>query len=516
MPSLPVKSLLVLLLVGSATVGEAAPPAAPPAADWQIPTPARTDPTWGKAQAEVAERLARPAPPTRAKKIILFIGDGMGITTITAARIFAAQQRAKAEGGSYEGFAGGEESLLSFEEMPQRALVKTYNSNAQVPDSAGTATAMMTGIKTRIGVLGIAPGQGPETCRTPAAFPETIGELARARGMGLGIVTTTRITHATPAAVYAHSPNRDWEGADRAYPEKDRASGCPDIATQLVDFRGGFDVALGGGRAMFLPEAKGGTRDDGRDLLAEWQKAHRDGRVLQDAGDLRALDPGVRGPVLGLFHPDHIRFHVDRDPSWEPSLEEMATFAVKKLEARGGGYFLMVEAGRIDHGHHLSNAYRALDETAELSRTVAAVLKLVDLDDTLVMVTADHSHVLTMAGYPPRGNDILGTLRAVPGGEAKGPVDKEGNMLNDRGQTMTTLGYRNGPFAAKVDGKSLSRRLPSTDPNFLSDKVDGIAAETHGGEDVALFAVGAGSGPVSGTIEQNSIFHIMAHALGWR
>lgn len=485
-----------------------------------LQTSAAQEPSWATAEAELKARSGTPGASARAKNVILFIGDGMGVSTITAARIYEAQKRAKAAGGQYPGFGGGEENLLSFERLPARAMVKTYNSNAQVPDSAGTAAAMTTGTKTRIGVLGIRPGQGPETCATPEAFPKTLGELAHARGMGLGIVTTTRITHATPAAMYAHTPSRDWEAPDRNYSPEERKSGCPDIAAQLVDFRGGADVVLGGGLARFRPTAAGGTRDDGRDLIAQWQTRWPEGRFVGDAGAFRALDPGASAPVFGLFNPDHMDFAFDADRTKEPSLAEMAVFAARKLEARakrtGRGYVLMVEAGRIDHAHHITNAFRALDETAELSAAVAEVLKTVDLDDTLVLVTADHSHVFTMAGYPPRGNPILGYNRPIEGGEGSSATDAAGNIIDQLGRPMTTLGYMNGPLEVRSGTRVLRSTVLPTDPNFLQPKAFLLASETHGGEDVALFGAGPGSALVSGTIEQNTIFHIIARALGWK
>jgi alkaline phosphatase len=494
--------------------------AAAPLAAQSLNTTAAQEPSWKKAEAEVAARAAATPDKARAKNVIIFIGDGMGISTISAARIYEAQKKAKAAGGTYPGFEGGEENLLSFEKLPNRALVKTYNTNAQVPDSAGTAAAITTGTKTRIGVLGIRPGQGPDTCKSPAEFPKTLGELAHEKGLGLGIVTTTRITHATPAAMYSHSPSRDWEAPDKNYSAEERKSGCVDIAAQLAGFKGGADVVLGGGLSRFRPTAAGGTRDDGRDLIAEWQKAWPEGRFVDSAAPFRALDPKAANPVFGLFNADHLDFAVDADRTKEPSLAEMAVFAVKKLEAgskrSGKGYVLMVEGGRIDHGHHISNAYRALDETAELSAAVAEVLKTIDLDDTLVLVTADHSHVFTMAGYPPRGNPILGFNRPIEGGEGGGATDANGNSVDQLGRPMTTLGYMNGPLEVRTPRGTLNSQKAPTDTNFLQPKAFLLASETHGGEDVALFGGGPGSALVSGTIEQNSIFHIVARALGWK
>jgi len=172
----------------------------------------------------------------------------------------------------------------------------------------------------------------------------------------------------------------------------------------------------------------------------------------------------------------------------------------------------MIEGGRIDHGHHITNPYRALTDAQAFARAVGAVLARVDLDETLVLVTADHGHTLSIAGYPERGNDILGYIRNAAAGETRGAASKEGWALDDRGQPMTTLGYANGPFA--VPG--MSRLLPPTDRNYLSDKLHGLDSETHGGEDVALFAAGPRADLVGGVIEQNVIFHIIAEAFGWR
>jgi alkaline phosphatase len=129
-----------------------------------------------------------------------------------------------------------------------------------------------------------------------------------------------------------------------------------------------------------------------------------------------------------------------------------------------------------------------------------------------VLVTADHSHTLSFAGYPERGNDILGYIKPSRDGEGGGPVSGDGFALDDRGQPMTTLTYANGPFVSPP----LSRTLPPNDRNYLSAKTYGTASESHGGDDVALYATGARAHLVGGVIEQNVIFHLMAEALGWR
>jgi alkaline phosphatase len=458
--------------------------------------------------AQLAAKAPAPAPmqvpKKKAKNVILFIGDGMGISTITAARIYDGQSRGET----------GEENSLAFESFPNVALVKTYNSNQQVPDSAGTASAMNSGVKTRAGVIGVGPAAHLGDCSEGLANPMvTLGEIAKANGKGLGIVTTTRITHATPAAVFAHSPHRDWED-DRAIPESERGKGCTDIAAQLAATP--FDIALGGGAANFFGKDKGGKRlDPQADLPGDWAK--RTGGSFVQTGEALKASRGSKGPVLGLFTPSHMNFMLDRKPdSSEPTLTDMTVAAIEKMKSEKGGYYLMIEGGRIDHGHHAGVAGYALSETQEFSRAIAKALSMVDLKDTLILVTADHSHVFTIAGYPTRGNPILGLVshnddRGEPSGKPTVAAD---------GQPYTTLGYQNGPGAVK----EMPRSAPSTDPKARQQALiptgdEGGAygvIETHAGEDVALFAAGPGADNARGVIEQSRIFDIIITATGWK
>jgi len=167
------------------------------------PAPADESPAHWQAlgQAELQRALARTQNTQRAKNVILFVGDGMGISTVTAARIFDAQMRG----------SSGEENLLAFEGFPSVALSKTYNTNQQTADSAGTMTAMMTGIKTRAGVIGVNQYADRADCQSSlGTHVPSLMQDAAARGLATGFVTTTRITHATPAATYANSPERNW------------------------------------------------------------------------------------------------------------------------------------------------------------------------------------------------------------------------------------------------------------------------------------------------------------------
>ncbi len=453
-------------------------------------------PVFGAAPALAEDGSAQHAKHPKAKNVILFIGDGMGISTITAARIYEAQKRGET----------GEENVLSFEKFDNVALVKTYNTNAQVPDSAGTATAMQSGVKTRIGVLGIGPDAEKGVCADALAHPlPLLGEEVKRRGLALGIVTTTRLTHATPASVVTRSADRDWE-ADSNIPADQRGGGCKDIALQFAE--ADFDVALGGGTPMFYGKEKGGRRSDpAADLPAVWAQ-RSGGVVVTDTAELRAAP--MDKSVLGLFNPSHLGYMADRKPdSPEPTLTDMTAAAIARLSADPQGFYLMVEGGRIDHAHHAGQAGYALEETVEFARAVQWAVDNTDPAETLILVTADHSHVFTIAGYPQRGNDILGLVvppvgRGEDGGDGMSPV------LAADGKPYTTLGYANGPGALKGE-----RQVPETGIAARQQATVPTGGETHAGEDVALFATGPGAERARGVIEQNLIYSIIRKALGW-
>ncbi len=444
-----------------------------------------------------------------AKNVILFIGDGMGVTTVTAARIFDGQSKGML----------GEENVLSFETFPNVALIKTYAANQMVADSAGTASAINTGVKTRAGVISIGPEAYRRSCEGALAHPlTTLGELSEQMGKATGIVTTARITHATPAAVYAHSAERYWEG-DLYLPRADWDKGCRDIAYQLAHFSegDGIEVMFGGGRRAFYGAEKNGRRlADDDDLVSVWIEGGANRHHITTARELDALRPGEQ--VLGLFADSHMAYVAERGPDTrEPELAEMTAKAIDLLDAHESGYFLMVEGARIDHGHHDGIAGYALLETQAFAKAVATALEKVDLSETLVLVTADHSHTLTMGGYTTRGNPILGL---VVGNDVTGRPDK-GPYLADDGVPYSVLAYANGPGGVT----ELPRTVPETNIDSVQQalvplstiEIDGAVEpeESHGGEDVALYAIGPWSHLVGGVLEQNAIFHIITYAFGW-
>ena len=491
--------------------------------------------TWrAQGRQAVDAALARTPLARAARNVILFVGDGMGVSTVTAARILEGQLRGEP----------GEENWLSFERLPHVALIKTYNTNQQVPDSAGTATAMLAGVKTRAGVINLAPSAPRGLPSDPSLRLETFFDEAHARGLGTGIVSTARITHATPAATYARISERNWED-DSKLTDAARKAGIRDVASQLVEFADGqgLDVALGGGRAQFFPKEvadpehpeKRGAREDGRDLVAEWKGKSPGRHYVWNRDQLSALDPKAPGALLGLFEPSHMQFEAQRsrDPAGEPSLAEMTGVAIERLSRNPKGFVLLVEAGRIDHGHHASSAFLALHDTLALSDAVETALRQVDLAETLVLVTADHSHVFTLAGYPTRGNPILGLVR---GNDAHGAPEAE-LSTDASGLPYTTLGYANGPgytgasdaqpegpkqlphFPRKAEGVTQGRpdlrEVDTASPRYLQESAVPLIAETHAGEDVPLYADGPGAPLFHGVREQSYVYHAIIAALGW-
>lgn len=450
----------------------------------------------------------------RAKNVILFVGDGMGMSTVTAARIFEGQLRGES----------GEENVLSFEQLPYVALMKTYNTNQQVPDSAGSMTAMMSGMKTRAGVIGLNQNAQRGNCKSAQGnVVQSFLELAEQAGLATGVVTTSSVTHATPAATYAHSPDRNWE-SDRDLPAQAKSEGCKDIARQLLETRAGngLEVVLGGGRGKFMPanqadpEGGGlmGERQDNRDLIAEWQKKfHNGGVYVWNEQEFAAVQPAKVERLFGLFSHGAMNFDSDRknDKGGEPSLSEMTKKAIAILQKNPKGFFLMVEGGLIDTAHHKGNAYHALDETREFANAVRAASSMTNSKDTLIIVTADHSHTLTIGGEPKRGNPILGKVIGDDSSNPKTALD---------GRPYTTLSYANGPGAIAVrDAASTDRerrdlsQVDTAKPEYMQQALVPLAGESHTGEDVPVYAGGPWAHLFQRTQEQNYIFHVMRYAI---
>ncbi len=330
------------------------------------------------------------ATSTRAKNVILFIGDGMGVAHRTGARILA------------KGYTGGHANgLLAMDQLPYNGLHLTSSLDSLVTDSAAGAHALSTGTKTNNGMEGVFPDNTPAEDDNPSV--ENLPEfLFRNFGKVTGIVSDAVLTDATPGAFLAHTPNR--------------GNGTM-IASQYFDNKDktGLKVILGGGACSFLPVSTiGSCRTDGRSVVNDFKG---DGWAYVDSAT--ALDAYTAGPsarLLGLFNVSNMNTAFDKlkqgDPGVvaaypdQPFLKEMTTKAIEVLSQYPDGFLLVVEGGLIDHQSHQMDPERTLYDVIQLDQAVQAALDFATADgQTLVLVTADHETgglALTGVGRPEK------------------------------------------------------------------------------------------------------------------
>ncbi len=438
----------------------------------------------GCASAGGSEPASASAPP--AKNIIFFLGDGLGINTMTAARIYAV----------------GEDGNLVLDSLPESAFVKTFSRDAQVTDSAAAMSAYMTGVKVNNGVISMAADTASGRACVGGKPVPTLLEMAVRAGRATGVVTTTSVTDATPAATYAHGCHRRQYSAYAA-------AMVPGGAGYNGALGKGIDVVLGGGSEHFTPREAGGERTDGRDLLAEMGAA---GYALADTPEklaqLSAQQGGPAPRVLGLFSRTDLRFDAKRDPARQPSLEQMTTSAIDLLARAPNGFFLMVEGGLIDHALHANDARSALDETAAFDRAIGAAIarmRVLDpgLKNTLIVVTADHDHTLLLNGYAKRTGKTTATEPGVLGLVVN---YFDGKLARDLdGAPYSIIGFGNG-----VDRQS-GLRDPAAGGHQATLR-SRSGSGTHGGTDVFLGAVGARAESFRGTLDNTRVFTLIKEA----
>lgn len=421
---------------------------------------------------------ASPVPaaedPSPVRNVILFLGDGMGVAAVTAARIRL---------GELQGAQPPASARLNLDRAPRGALIQTHSSDQLVSDSASAITSLVTGVKVANGVLSYLEGAGPDG----SAHLPTLLEMAESRGRATGIVTTTRVTHATPAGLYAHVPSRSRF-------EDIAASLLPGVNPALGD---GPEILLGGGLRSFLPEeTAGGRRTDGRNLVDELTEAGF--RVVPNRDGLRWAVDREGGPILGLFSDSHMAYEFDRPTRApdQPSLTEMTTAAIEVLSRDPDGFFLLVEGGRIDHALHDGNAYRAIEDVLEFDRALGEALKL-PAEETLILVTADHDHTLVIAGYPPPHSRVLGLAG-----------------VDTAGVPYTTLLFATGP--GPREGDEWPDEETATHPDYRQRAGVPKWSEAHGGMDVPLYAFGpervlAG---ITASMDNTEVYAILRAALG--
>ncbi|KAI0233362.1 Alkaline phosphatase, tissue-nonspecific isozyme [Lamellibrachia satsuma] len=459
-----------------------------------------------KAQQELKDALAWKPNMNIAKNVIIFLGDGMGPSTVTAARFYMAQSQGKRI----------EDTALAWERFPNVALSKTYSVDRMTADSGSTGVAFLCGVKANFGVIGVNENVFRGDCSKVAGNEvDSILRKSIKAQKWTGVVTTTRVTHATPANTYAHVGERKAEAVvPDGVIEGDK---CKDIASQLIDDNDDIRVVLGGGRRGFLPsDISGGRRKDRRNLIQEWLNKKKSSLTEEEYAyvstkqELEKVDLDKVQYLLGLFHMSNMAFEVDRvhrAEVIEPSIAQMTEDAIRVLKRSGNGYFLLVEGGRIDHGHHKARALLALNDTVAFSEAVQKAMDITSEKDTLIVVTADHSHTLTMGGYPTINNPILGL------------VDDQPSRTPNDGKPMLTLTYSDGPgydIHRMKNGTEVPRRnltgVDTTGSTFVQDAGVPRHSESHGGEDVAIYARGPMSHLFYGVHEQNYIAHVMEYA----
>lgn len=302
-----------------------------------------------------ARPLPRDADGPLAKNLIFMVSDGMSTGTLTLADMMSGHKHNRPT------------NWVTLWSRPgvRRAMATTYSADSWVTDSAAAGSAWGCGVHINNGSINITPtGQQ----RVPLLVQ------ARQSGKAIALVTTARVTHATPASFIANAPNRDMEKA---------------IAQQTLARE--VDVVLGGG-AHYFSDA----------LLAE----HKGVTVVRDRGALAGGGASATGPtLLGLFHDQHVPYVLDRTDAI-PSLADMTNAALVRVRSRKEGFVMQVEGGRVDHAAHNNDAASLIAEQLDFDAAIGAVLEFVrDRNDTLVIITTDHGNAnpgLTLYGDPGR------------------------------------------------------------------------------------------------------------------
>jgi alkaline phosphatase len=254
-------------------------------------------------------------------------------------------------------------------------------------------------------------------------------------------------------------------------------------------------------------EGRYGERTDGRNLIEEWlEERNKEGKAIyvSHKQQLDEVDVDKTDFLLGLFEHDHCMYRLDilnnKLENQEPLLTQMTETALKMLQKEENGFFLLVEGGRIDHAHHSNYARKSLDETAEFARAIELSRLMTSDDDTLIVVTSDHSHVFTYNGYAYRQDDVLKTT---------------GYGARD-GLHFEILSYANGPGYNRTYGECGNRSdIINDDFTHVSRRYSAmvpLSSETHGGEDIGVYSLGPWSHLFQGSYEQSDIPLVMAYA----
>lgn len=457
--------------------------------------------------------------PRRVKNVILFIGDGMTIANRTSARVFS---KGISE-GKYQG-------KLSFDDMPNTALIGTSGSDSLITDSANSMSAYTTGHKTAVNAMGVYVSRASDNLSHPKV--ETIAELIKRKTkMSVGIVSDAELQDATPGALVAHTRRR----ADKSY-----------IADQLL--ASGAEVILGGGSAYFYPQSnKGSKRKDEKNLVEQFKANGYE--ISFDKDELiKTGNAASTKKLFGVFHPDNMDGSLDRFflkkntveqyPN-QPDLTDMTRSAINVLSKNPNGFFLMVEAALIDKFNHPLDWERAAFDTIMLSNAVQIAKDFAKTHpDTLIIVTPDHTHSGSISGVVHDAKP--GPLREQVGvyAEAGYPNYPKANVEGYPNQIDVSkrLAFFYGNYPDHYE--TLHPKLDATfkpavkdeagkyvaNPKYIQMQEDAIhmpgnlpsnqSVGVHTADDAVLNAMGPGSEKFRGFMDNTEVFRVMVDTLG--
>jgi alkaline phosphatase len=429
--------------------------------------------------------------------VIFFISDGCGPASFGLAR-------------EYQKTMVGTETL--FLDSFRTGTVLTYAGNSRITDSAAGATAFACGVKTYNGAIGV---------DLDTLSVVNLLEAAENIGMNTALVTTTEISHATPAAFSSHVKRRSLQ---------------TEIASQQLTK--GIELLVGGGRRHYLPQSAGGVRKDGRNLFVE---AEAEGyHVANDRRGFLALD---ELPVLALFTPGHMSYEIDR-PDTQPSVAEMTRKALELLEGAGKQFFIMIEAGRIDHAAHSNDPAAHVRDVLAYDEAMRVAVEFAKRNgNTLVIGTSDHETgglTLGADSYGPRSgaaydpeplSDITSSFERMvrdTAFELQNGASNEELIYWLRDEVWIRFQIRGIPEAVaenisvgldtlriRKKGQWVARAIYG----FVSDSVSaharlGWSTSSHTAVDVPIFAYGPGSESFSGTLDNTQVGLRLAELMG--
>jgi alkaline phosphatase len=388
--------------------------------------------------------------------IILFVGEGLSPARLAPTRAYA----------------GGAGTRLNLDSMAHAALLMNYSKDFAAPDQAAAATAIATGERVTNRAVAI-NGDGKPI--------KSIVELAREHGRATGLVTDAKLTDPTSAAFYAH-PSESTD-VDK-------------IAAEFVD-RGNIDIALAGGAAQFLPLAKGGERQDNRDLLLELRGNGFD--IVRTRTELETIPAWRRPKLFGAFSNEDLAFaNQVEERGQQPSLSDMVRRAIQLLQYNTGGYLLVINAGLMRKAAQENNGERTLSQTVELDRAVAIARSYGGPRSTIIVCGDAAVGGLSLNGFPFRKDSGIALLG-----------------FNSAGQPWIT--WATGPHGtksygpAKIPGNEDRTETQEAEPSEPAAFYTKSALVTV--EDVVAFGNGPGTDALEGVIDNTAVFEILRDEL---